>query len=342
MVTVAKSLDVPIKLLIPRASGLHDDPNRQALAMLGLGDVVLPGIMIALALRFDLYMWYLKKQTRRPSLKATVSDNDDDAVIERPLVTFKATYRSATGRWGERFWTRSPPSPSPGSFPKPYFYASIVGYIFGLNTTFGVLAFSGHAQPALLYLVPGVLIAIWGLAAIKGDVKEMWEYVDSTNDDGDKRTTLNASPDSSSSLSPPKADFTVRQQQQQQQQQHQPTKKMNSTITTTNTSSDEVFSITLTNRSSQHSHSPFEESSHCDPPQAIAQEIRSALDSDLNLLRSTSTSINPRHPSLSRLPRSAYPSSPSPSPTTPSSSSPSSTTATDHVHAHTHKRPRVG
>ena len=333
MVTVAKSLDVPIKLLIPRPPGLHDDPHRQALAMLGLGDVVLPGIMIALALRFDLYLSYLKKQTRRPSLKATVSDNDDDAVIERPLVTCKATYHSATGRWGERFWTPTDVTPAePGSFPKPYFYASIVGYIVGLNTTFGVLAFSGHAQPALLYLVPSVLVAIWGLAAVKGEVKEMWEYVDSTDDDGDRRTTSNVSSGSSSSP-PPKPEFKVQEHQQQQQQQ--PTKKMNSTTPTTTNSrcSDEVFSITLTDRHSQHSHSPFKDSSRSDAPQAIVEEIRSALDSDLNLLRSTSTSAGPRHPSLSpRLPRSSY-SSPPPS---------SSTTATDHVHAHTDKRPRVG
>jgi len=46
MVTVAKSFDGPIKLFFPQPSG--DSPS-----MLGLGDIVIPGIFIALLLRFD-------------------------------------------------------------------------------------------------------------------------------------------------------------------------------------------------------------------------------------------------------------------------------------------------
>eukprot|EP00250_Pteridium_aquilinum_P001277 c11489_g1_i1 orf=121-1170(+) len=47
MVNVAKSFDAPIKLLFPTAS-----PQRPY-SMLGLGDIVIPGIFVALALRFD-------------------------------------------------------------------------------------------------------------------------------------------------------------------------------------------------------------------------------------------------------------------------------------------------
>jgi len=49
MVTVAKSFDAPIKLLWPR--NLLADPLQ--FSMLGLGDIVLPGIFIALMLRLD-------------------------------------------------------------------------------------------------------------------------------------------------------------------------------------------------------------------------------------------------------------------------------------------------
>jgi minor histocompatibility antigen H13 len=54
MVTVATKLDVPIKLVFP-------GPKHGG--MLGLGDVILPGIMMALALRFDLYLHYLNKES---------------------------------------------------------------------------------------------------------------------------------------------------------------------------------------------------------------------------------------------------------------------------------------
>ncbi|RXG68142.1 Minor histocompatibility antigen H13 [Armadillidium vulgare] len=52
MVTVAKSFDAPIKLVFPQdllERGLEADN----FAMLGLGDIVIPGIFIALLLRFD-------------------------------------------------------------------------------------------------------------------------------------------------------------------------------------------------------------------------------------------------------------------------------------------------
>ncbi|CAH1442432.1 unnamed protein product [Lactuca virosa] len=47
MVSVAKSFDAPIKLLFP--SRIAARP----FSMLGLGDIVIPGIFVALALRFD-------------------------------------------------------------------------------------------------------------------------------------------------------------------------------------------------------------------------------------------------------------------------------------------------
>jgi minor histocompatibility antigen H13 len=49
MVDVATSIDAPIKLLAPRSSTSSD------FALLGLGDIVIPGLLISLCLRFDLY-----------------------------------------------------------------------------------------------------------------------------------------------------------------------------------------------------------------------------------------------------------------------------------------------
>ncbi|XP_076292062.1 signal peptide peptidase isoform X2 [Lasioglossum baleicum] len=52
MVTVAKSFEVPIKLVFPQDI-LEKGLTANNFAMLGLGDIVLPGIFIALLLRFD-------------------------------------------------------------------------------------------------------------------------------------------------------------------------------------------------------------------------------------------------------------------------------------------------
>lgn len=53
MVTVAKNLDGPIKLLFPRTLVPSEETGKIELSLLGLGDIVIPGFFLALLLRFD-------------------------------------------------------------------------------------------------------------------------------------------------------------------------------------------------------------------------------------------------------------------------------------------------
>jgi minor histocompatibility antigen H13 len=92
MVTVAKNIDAPIKLLAPRSTS----PTGIDFAML--------------CLRFDLAL----HAKRNPKKEVTARSN----------------------------------------FPRRYFWAGMVSYLFGLAVTMGVMHFSGRAQPALLYLSP--------------------------------------------------------------------------------------------------------------------------------------------------------------------------------------------
>lgn len=199
MVTVAKSLDVPIKLMFPRPSPADDPSQGPSHAMLGLGDVVLPGIMIGLALRFDLYLFYLRQQKRTPS--STPGEKD---------TVQKARYAPLAGHWTDHFWTHSlagrplwtAPNRSnnitlaPFTFPKTYFHAALVGYILGLLATLGIMVVWQHAQPALLYLVPGVLGSLWLTALVRGEVNLMWDYTEEVEDEenskptADKRSTV--------------------------------------------------------------------------------------------------------------------------------------------------------
>ena len=193
MVTVATKLDIPAKMLFPRPQSPKDDPDKQSLAMLGLGDIVLPGLVIGFALRFDLYLFYLRKQKRRTQLagkdKGSSASSDvknaaTDANDHKEVV--KAEYKPATGGWGERLWDSKTPtgeSINGGVFPKTYFYACIRGYILGMVTTLGVMSISGSAQPALLYLVPGVLVSLWASALYNGDLKAMWNYDETEEED---------------------------------------------------------------------------------------------------------------------------------------------------------------
>ena len=215
MVTVAKELDIPIKLLFPRPAPEDAGPDQLSLSMLGLGDVVIPGIVIGLALRFDLYMHYLRKQERKQVSNQVSEQTDgstehaekdgsstktkDEAVWE----VSKAPYKSVSGRWADRFWSQSwsdmclptfakdsktEPSAVPAmSFPKPYFYATIFGYVLGMCVTLVVMQIADHAQPALLYLVPGVLGSAWLTGILRGEIKEMWKYDEMTEDEQDEQ-----------------------------------------------------------------------------------------------------------------------------------------------------------
>jgi len=49
-VSVAKNFDAPIKLLFPRAAAAGAE---KPFSMLGLGDIVIPGVFVALLLRYD-------------------------------------------------------------------------------------------------------------------------------------------------------------------------------------------------------------------------------------------------------------------------------------------------
>ena len=164
MTTVATTVDIPIKLSFPRPSTPAEaERGDSSLSILGLGDIVIPGMMIAHALRFDLYLHYLKQSK---TVKGKVE---------------KATYQPVSGAWGERFWVgRSAAGPDlrAKAFPKTYFRAGLVGYSVCLIVTLLVMQISEHGQPALLYLVPGVLGALWGTAAVKGELYQMWNYTE--------------------------------------------------------------------------------------------------------------------------------------------------------------------
>ncbi len=225
MVTVAKSLDIPIKLVFPRPSDSDDEPGSKPnnYAMLGLGDVVLPGIMIGLALRFDLYLFYLRKQLKSSdSLRPEYDEKTKTAII-------KPKYVSVSNRWGERFWCWSPGStPTPrdlkahittrdtATFPKVYFYASVVGYIFGMLVTLTVMHVAAHAQPALLYLVPGVLGSLWGTALLRGELKEMWEFSEAIEEEANGKTKK-ANADSTAVPKANKSIFSSEKQERQAQ-----------------------------------------------------------------------------------------------------------------------------
>ncbi|KAH6913847.1 signal peptide peptidase-domain-containing protein [Coprinopsis sp. MPI-PUGE-AT-0042] len=141
MVKVATTLDLPIKLLWPKSMSFSSE---RGFTMLGLGDVVIPGTFIALALRYD-YARYSAKVT-----KASRSRKG----------------RSTAGRL------------TFNQAPKPYFFASLAAYVCGLATTMVVMHVFRKAQPALLYLSPACILSFVVTATLRGELAEVWRWTD--------------------------------------------------------------------------------------------------------------------------------------------------------------------
>ena len=143
MVTVAKSFDAPIKLLFPQAFWESGTPS-----MLGLGDIVIPGIFIALMIRYD-YARYTAK-----SLTATVSSAAGAVTGNKSAAATPAIPAVSGG--SAHVHLRGHEASSTPTFPTPYFYTVLVSYFIGLTVTVGVMYWFKAAQPALLYLVRGL------------------------------------------------------------------------------------------------------------------------------------------------------------------------------------------
>ncbi|KAL7806320.1 signal peptide peptidase domain-containing protein [Trichoderma gracile] len=183
MMTVATTLDVPIKLTYEAASRK---------SILGLGDIVIPGMVIGWALRLDLWIHYYRKiKYEATDLKILEKVSGSEETITRSETKYrevKTPYVDVKGNWGERFWLRRafglvapqdlPPQVAASRFPKTYFYASMVGYFVGMLVTLAMLLIFKHGQPALLYLVPGVLGSMLLTSLVRGEFKELWMYTE--------------------------------------------------------------------------------------------------------------------------------------------------------------------
>ncbi|KAG5808343.1 hypothetical protein H9Q74_012787 [Fusarium xylarioides] len=183
MVTVATKLEVPIKLTFEAA-------DRKSI--LGLGDIVIPGMVMALALRFDLWLHYDQKiKYESTDLKLIEKDPTSGVLIVRSETKHKevkAKYVNVKGKWGDNLWTRGaffifgsqqlPPDLAAAHFRKTYFHASVIGYLLGMLVTLAMLLIFKRGQPALLYLVPGVLGSLWLTGLVRGEIKQMWKYTE--------------------------------------------------------------------------------------------------------------------------------------------------------------------
>ena len=135
METVARSIDGPIKLLFPRKLPVLE---KKDLALLGLGDIVIPGLFVSLCLRFDVL------RQVKPSFANRSVEGLGKHVREEVST--------------------------------PYFWFCMGGYLAGILATVSAMLLMERGQPALLYLVPGCLLSVVLCAFLRKEFTELTKF----------------------------------------------------------------------------------------------------------------------------------------------------------------------
>ena len=184
---IKPTVELPIKLIFPNyATG--------RMIMLGLGDIALPGALVSLALRCDMSLLKssqdasLRKDRFVPGASAVdVEKGHNPAAAQAPVHlssgcsnSMNSTAAGVSGQSSDLANTgrisadKRIVSGAACSLSTRLFEYSMIGYFVGLVGAFVGNTLSGHPQPALIYLVPSVLLAIVGRAWRLGHLIDVW------------------------------------------------------------------------------------------------------------------------------------------------------------------------
>jgi minor histocompatibility antigen H13 len=191
MLKVATSdvMSGPTKLLFPRFPGSASEATDYPFSLLGLGDVVIPGLLAALSLKFDASRAVNMKArgiAAAEAIQAAIDSLDDDATgqeiadaaADAAEIAFdKVADGESNGGEDEMASHRNAASESV-LVQRTYFLPALLAYGVGLGITFYANKVMSMAQPALLYLIPSMLVIIGGVAVIRGEVDRVWTFTD--------------------------------------------------------------------------------------------------------------------------------------------------------------------
>mmetsp|Transcript_27723 Transcript_27723/g.46601 ORF Transcript_27723/g.46601 Transcript_27723/m.46601 type:complete len:375 (-) Transcript_27723:99-1223(-) len=163
--SVKPTMELPMKLMVPNFTSGR-------MMMLGLGDIALPGALVSLALRCDHAIHYQNVNWERvvssdPEAGAKGGGNNDGIISNTLTVPAQTFTISAAGDPNNT-------SDLSSTGNSKLFQFAMWGYFIGLVAAFVGNHVSGHAQPALIYLVPAVLAAIVSRAWQIGHLQDAW------------------------------------------------------------------------------------------------------------------------------------------------------------------------
>jgi len=151
--TTPQNLDLPMKLVLPSSEG--------SMVMLGTGDIVMPGLLISLAARVDMYLLEKCSACANQHSEELMPSDVNGGSRCRTNSTLQASSDCCAGF---------------GALVKqyPYLLVTLLGYNFGLASSYSALALFSAAQPALLYIVPLCLVPLVLVSWRRGHLAIAW------------------------------------------------------------------------------------------------------------------------------------------------------------------------
>ena len=197
MLKVATSTDVmngPTRLIFPKIPGSMGEASSFPFALLGLGDIAIPGLLCCLALRYDAsrsidigargraaaeaILDSISKLTGEESrdevmnLTGTAAEDAYDRIADMEL-------ENRNRSQGETEENVSVMAVSDAVlYNRVYFMSIMTAYVFGLAVAFAANEITGLGQPALLYLVPSCIGALVFTSMSRREFDRLWKFRD--------------------------------------------------------------------------------------------------------------------------------------------------------------------
>ena len=172
MVSVAQGLVPDSDTAFPALITFHTFLSGGNSSMLGLGDIMIPGFFLCFLYRADIIKQSLVEATAKGVSPAQLEEGAGEGTEAAPLM--KKRFAQVKRKVIDSLKTIGVDADSI-NLTKGYFLPTLCMYFLGIFITFVMLVLTESGQPALLYLVPCVLIYPLIQGYRRGELKSLWK-----------------------------------------------------------------------------------------------------------------------------------------------------------------------
>jgi len=169
LASITRHVDLPLKLILPTWDGTG------GMSVLGLGDIAMPGILCSLALRCDCspqQQPFSRDGTKEREYERDLEEESGEGVINPSDRLLSSS--SASPAVIDHHFHSALLLPQAAPTGRRLFGFALSGYALGLSAAFAASSYWATPQPALIYIVPGVILPLCWRAHAEGRFQLLW------------------------------------------------------------------------------------------------------------------------------------------------------------------------